>query len=134
MSFVPPWIYDTIYLSIPLPSQGCEPTLLMCIFSVSLSLATASIRFSKQTSGVASGMIQLWKGNNKTFQFCTKLTQNYLRSLRKRRHIFRRAYILVFKVLYRFRKIPYPPHERSLEILRGEGDHKSKNFRSRSKL
>lgn len=34
--------------------------LCMCIFSLSPSKATADTRFSKQTSGVASGIIQLW--------------------------------------------------------------------------
>ena len=34
--------------------------LCMWIFSLSPSKATADTRFSKQTSGVASGIIQLW--------------------------------------------------------------------------
>ena len=36
-----------------------ERTLLMCIFSFSLSIATADMTCSKHTSGVASGMTQL---------------------------------------------------------------------------
>lgn len=42
-----------------------EPTLLICIFSVSLSLSTASIKFDKQTSGVVSGIIHLINNSQK---------------------------------------------------------------------
>ena len=42
-----------------------EPTLLLCIFSLSLNLSTASIRFDKQTSGVVSGIIHLINNSQK---------------------------------------------------------------------
>ena len=45
----------TFTLSTLLP----RPTLFMCIFSFSLSIATADVKCSKHTSGVASGINQL---------------------------------------------------------------------------